>query len=195
VGNSQRKKRGTFRFDKEFVNLWATRYVQEALAGNALEGELLSELGPRVAKRGFLEKAELARIGDWKTTRVRTQLASNSEADVTDITRLALAAPERLQHRILCLLVGVGHPMASAILTVCDSTRYTVLDFRAVEALRYLQQIGALRAEVPDGNRGGLPGYYAYLQFCRKVARELDVSLRALDRCLWQWSKDGMPLE
>jgi hypothetical protein len=69
-------------------------------------------------------------------------------------------------------------PVASAILTAIDPERYTVIDFRALEAL---------------GNKSNdrtVNFYLAYLDACRQLAQEHQVSLRDLDRALWQWSSE-----
>jgi hypothetical protein len=172
----------------DFVTRWSERY-----AINAVERELLNEIGPMAARRGYFMKDELAKVGEWKSPRVRSRLARNSPADVEDITRMSLAAPERLQHRVLGLLQGVGDPVASAILTVWAPDRHTVLDFRATEALDDLHRLGALGETPPTHPDGYLPDYLNYMQFCRTIAGHLGVGLRDLDRALWQWSKEGMP--
>jgi hypothetical protein len=98
-----------------------------------------------------------------------------------------------MRHHILCILDGVGHPMASAILTVWEPEEHTVLDYRAVEALQELKQRGALDSELPPGQRRAYPGYWTYLQAYRSIARSVGVSFRDLDRALWKWSKGKMP--
>ncbi len=103
------------------------------------------------------------------------------------MTGLAFNAPERLQHRILCLLFGVQVPMASAVLTVWAPERHTVLDVRSVAALKALDELHGL----PSSWR--YPKYVDYLTVCRSIAERLGVGLRDLDRALWRWDKDGQP--
>ena len=99
--------------NRSFVVTWSRRYTI-----SELERELLNEVGPAVAERGYFERRELAKVGEWRSPRIRPRLAQNADDDVEDITHMALASHERLQHRILGLLHGVGDPVASAILTV-----------------------------------------------------------------------------
>ena len=179
--------------DKTFVTYWSERYIDDDIGGGGNEQELFRRVGPQVAKRGYYQKAEMAMVGEWKSPRIRSRLARNPDEDVRDISRLALGAPERLQHRIFSLLHGVRVPVASALLTVWAPDRHTVIDFRAVEALEKLQSIGALGQEVPPHSAGELPDYTRYLECCRSVARHCGVGLRDLDRALWKWSKEGMP--
>ncbi|TYB91845.1 hypothetical protein FXF53_29310 [Micromonospora sp. WP24] len=105
-------------------------------------------------------------------------MGRNRDKDIEEITRLALVAPERLRHRILTLLDGVGVPMASALLAVCNPRLFTVVDFRAIETLQ-------LHRELDDA-----PAYPVYLEVCRAVAERVGTDLRTLDRALWQRSKE-----
>ncbi len=82
---------------------------------------MLGQVRLTVADRGYYRRDEFLEVGDWKSPRSKTYLTRNSAEDIEDITRIALAAPERLKYRILDLLAGVGIPMASALLTVDDS--------------------------------------------------------------------------
>jgi hypothetical protein len=116
----------------------------------------------------------------WKTKgRGISRLRKNSDGEITDALTLATAAKtERAAVSVLCGLQGVDVPVASAILTAIDPERYTVIDFRALEAL---------------GNKSNdrtVNFYLAYLDACRQLAQEHQVSLRDLDRALWQWSSE-----
>jgi len=184
---------GLLSFDRTFVDSWSQRYLEAYRSGGRNEQELFRRVGPQVAKRGYYLKSELAMVGDWKSPRIRGRLAGNSDEDVRDISRLALAAPERLQHRILGLLHGVKDPVASALLAVWAADRHTVIDFRAIQALEELHRMGAIKQEVPPHSSGGLPDYIQYLVCCRSIASDCRVGLRDLDRALWKWSKAGMP--
>jgi hypothetical protein len=77
--------------------------------------------------------------------------------------------------------------VASAILTVWNEHRYTVIDFRAVESLHRLKQLTTPRVADID--------YLSYVAKCRELAETHDVSLRDLDRALWKWSAAGYPPE
>jgi len=160
--------------DAEFVAHWSGQYQPKAL-----ENKLFNEVGPLVAERGHFSRNEFLQVGSWKSQRSATYMKRNSNDDIEDITRLAMGAPERLRHRILDLLKGVGTGMASALLAVADPDAFTVIDYRAIETL---QQHGELGSEWPS--------YGHYRQRCRQIADQLDTDLRTLDRALWQWSKE-----
>ncbi len=165
--------------DAEWVKRWSDRYP------TAAEAELFDELGPAVAARGYYTRDELMQVGEWKSPRAKSYLARNPDSDIEDISRLALAAPERLRHRILVLLGGVGIPMASALLTVADPYRFTVIDYRAIETLRAYGELDVR-----------WPSYSSYRALCRDLADRTATDLRTLDRALWQWSKEhgGKPV-
>jgi len=179
---------GRIKFDRAFVSGWSQRY-----ANTANEQELLTMVGPAVALRGYYTMNELAKVGEWKWPRISGRLTQNSAHDVEDITRMALAATERIQHRALGLLRGVGDQVATALLTVWAPDRHTILDFPAVDALDALHRLKGLPETPPQHEAGHLPEYLAYLEFCRGVSRRVGVGLGDLDRALWQWSKEGMP--
>jgi len=180
-------------FDMNFVRYWSGRYRAEELSDR--EQEIFEQVGPAAARRGYLTSDDLAKIGRWKTQRATSYLARNEPSLVEDVTRIAFApqTPDRLRHRILGLLAGVGPPMASAILTVWRPDEHTVLDYRVVEALQELRNRGVLNSDAPGGSRRALPGYCAYLQAYRPIADELSANYRDLDRALWKWHKADMP--
>jgi hypothetical protein len=78
--------------------------------------------------------------------------------------------------------------VASAILAAIYPERYTVLDYRALEAL------GHARHDVRF--------YEEYLAYCKRLAESNIVNpqselpaptpLRTLDRALWEWSRSHM---
>ncbi|WP_330441091.1 hypothetical protein OHB44_15530 [Micromonospora sp. NBC_00821] len=157
---------------REFVQTWSRRYeVSER------ENDVFGRVGPAVAARGYYDRSDLLEVVRWKSPRSTTYVARNSDCDIADLTRMALAAPQRLRHRILGLLDGVGVPIASALLTVCEPSVFTVIDYRAIETLR------------AHGELDSSPSYTLYLQVCSELARRVGADLRTLDRALWQWSK------
>lgn len=176
--------------DAGFVACWSQAYLDGMSAAQvAEERTLLEEVGPAVARRGHYYKAELQRVGEWKTARIRSRLASNTDERIESVTRLALAAPEVHQHHLLGQLYGVGDPVASAFLTIWNPKLHTVLDFRVQEALEELHLRGALEGRVPGRSKPVVE----YVAYCRALADRLGVELRALDRALWRWHKAGMP--
>jgi hypothetical protein len=164
------------------------------MVSGCLEEHILTVIGPAAKKRGHLTRSELEQIGTWKSRgRNNHQLTANTDADIHTLTGMALSAPDHLRHRVLSLLDGVRTPMASAILTVVDPDRFTVIDVRVIAALDELERLGSLVSPRPHRQKGQLPPYFEYLTFCRGLKTALRVNLRTLDRALWKWHATGMP--
>jgi hypothetical protein len=129
---------------------------------------------------GAATRPNLEIIFRWKTGgRGISRLARNTDDEIADALSLSVCAKtERAAVAVLVGLEGVAVPVASAILTTIDPERYSVIDFRALEAL------GSQSA-----NRT-VDFYLEYLKECRDLAKAHRVSLRNLDRALWQWSSE-----
>ena len=129
--------------------------------------------GDRIAG-GDLDHRHLAAIIDWKSPRPKGLIADNTPEDIGDALRVACTTPQdRTAVAVLCGLRGIGVPMASAILTAINRDRYTVIDWRALNAL------AVKSSEVT------IDEYLEYLAYCRSGAATMQVSLRDLDRALW----------
>jgi hypothetical protein len=146
------------------------------------------EAGASIRNRVF-SLDNLEAIVRWKSERVVHHLDKNSQEEIEKALAVAVSPDASTQDAVKALieLRGVGVPVASAILTAIFPERYTVLDFRALESLGYAQQDVAF--------------YVEYLAFCKQLADRgivkpqdnlpAPTALRALDRALWQWSKNG----
>ena len=129
--------------------------------------------GDRIAS-GDLDPRHLRAIIDWKSPRPKGLIAGNTPEDIGDALRVACTTPQdRTAIAVLFGLRGIGVPMASAILTAINRDRYTVIDWRALNAL------GVKSSEVT------IDEYLEYLAYCRSGAATMQVSLRDLDRALW----------
>ena len=137
-------------------------------------------LGAAVLARGHYTRAEFIEVCAWKTVRSRPKVAANSEPAVVDATSRALSAvDEATRISALLELAGVGVPTASTLLYFVYPDDYPILDVRALESLGVKP-------------RSGYPvGFWlAYLSACRALARRAGVSIRTLDKALWQHSKE-----
>jgi hypothetical protein len=122
-------------------------------------------------------------VCSWKTVRSRPRVAANPESAVVDSTRRALAAVDEAS-RIAALLEleGVGVPTASTLLYFAFPDDYPILDIRALESLGVKP-----RSTYP------VSFWLEYLETCRGLSREAGVSIRTLDKALWQHSKEQAP--
>jgi hypothetical protein len=127
----------------------------------------------------YLTRTELGWIGEWKTPRIRPQIARNREAGVRGLTEAAfLARDDATRLRLLLGLRGVGTAVASVVLHFAEPARYPIYDVRVRAALR---RLGVRRRFPPTA-----AGWIAYAAALRGLAARYRVSLRTLDKALWR---------
>jgi hypothetical protein len=161
------------RFPQRQIALWSSAFED---SGDAP----LERVVGRVQRLGYLRKADLVRLARWKTPRSQRLVKANGERFVGRVTRAAFSTPdERLRIELLTWLDGVGWPTASVILHFCHEDPYPVLDVRALWSLGI--------EKLP---RYDFPFWWSYTQACRRLAREAGCSMRALDKALWQYSRE-----
>jgi hypothetical protein len=145
-----------------------------------LDDTHLDAVGAAVRARGHYTRAEFIEVCAWKTPRSRPKVAANSGRVVIATTRRALGASDEAKRMAALLeLAGVGVPTASTLLFVAFPQDYPILDVRALESLG-----------VKGRSTYPLSFWLAYLEACRTLARQAGVSLRTLDKALWQRSKE-----
>ncbi len=166
------------KFDKCKISYWANRY---SYRDKDRERRLQSEIGPTVRERGYYKYAELKTLCKWKAPRSIRHCKRNEPKYVETVTRAALSSTnEQFRIQAPTVLDGVNWPTASVILHFGSSDRYPVLDFRAFWSVTGL--------ESPQYK---FPLWWAYTEFCRALADECEISMRILDRALWQYSKEN----
>src|SRR5712671_5566904 len=131
------------------------------------------DAGRRI-RGGEHTRENLAKIFEWKTKgRGRSRLLRNTDEEIADALSLAVnAKTARAAIAVLTGLHGVLVPVACAILTAIDPEHFTVIDFRALEAL------GSKNAD------RSVNFYLDYLDPCRQLAKDHGATLRDLDRAL-----------
>jgi|SRR5215469_4694842 len=135
--------------------------------------------GKRIAA-GKAEAGELDAIIRWKSPRPLSRIMrGNTPDELSEALRVAVAATQvRTAVGVLCGLNGVDVAMASAILTVIQPERHTVIEKRALDAL------GVSKSWLTVAD------YLQYLGFCKGKAKELGLNLRDLDQGLWMLGRE-----
>jgi len=168
------------RFSKSKVPYWAARYSYPGKA------EIERDIGLATRNRGHFTKPEFVALCYWKTPRTRSRVNANSAALIKDVTKIALSTShERLRIGVLTLLHGVSWPTASVVLHFTHRDPYPILDFRALWSLGVKKKPAFYTFDF----------WWEYVQFCRTLACECGVSIRVLDRALWQFSKENQTQE
>jgi len=138
-------------------------------------------------RNGDYSLVNLEAIVRWKSERAVQYLIGNSNEKIRRALSVAASPESTTESAVKALtdLHGVDLQIASAILAAIYPERYTVLDYRALEALGHM--------------RHDIRFYEEYLDFCKRLAESEIVKpqsdlpaptpLRALDRALWEWSR------
>lgn len=162
------------RFPLSKVPFWAARY-------RYADDAAVEAIGVVARRRGWYTRDEFLVVTHWKTPRSKSRCERNEASAVEAITALALSTPdERLRSEALTGLQGVGFPTASVLLHLAHRDRYPILDYRA---------LWSLGVETPPSPYA-FDFWWAYTEACRSLAAEAGVSMRTLDRALWQYSKE-----
>ena len=163
------------RFDPAQIGALAARFGDDA------GDDRPAALGAAAALRGYYTRAEFLALCEWKSARSRPLVAANAAGAVRSATRRALAAGAGEWERIEALLAlrGVGMPTASVLLHFAMPDRYPILDVRALESLGVTG-----RTSYP------VAFWLDYVDACRTLGAAHGVSLRTLDKALWQASKE-----
>ncbi len=164
------------RFPAKEIQHWAERYSIPRE-----ENDIERVIVPKVAQLGYLDKESFLTVCAWKTPRSKSLCKSNSEKFIQEATAVALGPTgEELGISVLTLLRGVSWPTASVILHWFHKEPYPILDFRA---------LWSLSSDVPSAY--DFEFWIRYTKYCRELEARSQVSMRVLDRALWQYSKEN----
>jgi hypothetical protein len=152
----------------------------DCCARYASDEDIPAMVAGKAVLNGDFSPKHLDTIFRWKTKdRGKSRIRLNSDSEIVDALRLATLAKEpRSTMAVLMGLHGVATPVAAAVATAIYPSIHTMFDFRALEAL------GCTNHDM------SLPAYLKYREFCLSLASEWNMTLRNLDRALWQWSAD-----
>lgn len=127
----------------------------------------------------YLDKERFVEIGRWKSKRPSKWYRSNSDSLVREITQFSFATDnEEARIKSLLVLSGVSYPLASTILHFAFPDKYPIMDFRALWSLGWEQ-----------------PKVYSFAfwqEYCgkiRRISEDTGVSVRTVDKALWEYSK------
>lgn len=166
---------------EKWVDNWAKKYDQNNQDEKKKENDVFESIKAIGSPPQCLTKDILIKIADWKAPRTKGYIDKNDPNYVEEVTRVSFTTEnEKLKLEALTLLDGVDVRMASAILQFCFPDLYSVMDWRAWESLKNLGKIGR-KIENTYGC------YKKYNDVCREIAKQFHVSLRTLDKALWQW--------
>ena len=130
-----------------------------------------------------MQLTDLCALCEWKSPRAAGRARRNTNAEVEEVTALALASrSERVRVEVLQVLHGVSWPTASVILHFYHKDTYPILDIRALWSMG-----------IPQPSKYTFDFWWRYVDACRKVLGQArrrfpKLTMRELDRALWQHS-------
>jgi hypothetical protein len=165
---------------KANIGTYAARYDQKSsLKDKRVEARIKLVL----RTQRFLTKLQLMRIGVWKSPRQTKRYADNDAKAVKELTAFSFSAgTEQARMGALLALNGVYFPVASVILHFAFPDRYPILDVRAVWSLAW-----------PQPKSYNLKFWLRYCSRIRGIAARFGLSLRTVDKALWQYSREHQP--
>jgi len=167
--------------NKNWIEDLAKKYDEDNKKENILESDIIKSIEIEGLPPSYITKGTLEKIARWKSARVIGHIEKNDEQYVKEVTQVSFSTKnEKLKIKILTLLDGVKMRMASAILCFCFQEQYTVMDYRAWDSLKALDKIDG---EISDT----FECWQKYNEICREIAKQNGVSLRELDKALWQY--------
>ena len=164
------------RFDESQIRYYADKYLKEELGYDNPIKRIVYD----VKGRGYLTKSDLIALSYWvKNARNIHRIKDNSDDCIKERTAFALSSATADPDRIR--LNGVGWSVSSAILHWFHKDHYPIWSGPARDSVHLDETRGTPK-----------PGEWeAYVNFCRKLAKENEVDMRTLDRALWKYSDSG----
>ncbi|MCP3675127.1 MAG: hypothetical protein GY829_11750 [Gammaproteobacteria bacterium] len=163
------------RFDESQIERIASQYEYPR------EETDLMQLPEIIQHNGFLNKEQLQLVAKWKSPRSAKHVEKNTNEYIKDVTSFAFSTSnERSRIESLVIIDGVSWPTASVLLHLFHADPYPILDFRALWS-----------ANLEKPKQYSYSFWQPYVSFCREVAKRNNVSMRELDRAMWQYSKEN----
>lgn len=164
------------------------RYLERYNRDHVGEDEDLLARKKRISREGKMRRDDLYAVCRWKTPRAAKHALKNTDNEVQEITALSFATRnERIRVEVLQVLHGVSYPTASVILHFFHCETYPILDFRALWSLGFRQP-----------SQYTFVFWQRYVERCRDLLQEArryfsKLTMRELDRALWQYSFEHQP--
>jgi len=162
------------KFKLDDIPYWASRYSYPT-------EDIADEISARIRGADFIEKDDFLALCKWKSPRSINHCKKNKPDFIKEVSRVAFhTRNEHLRIEILTLLEGVSWPTASVLLHFCHKDPYPIMDFRA---------LWSLGIDDPP-NTYTFDFWWEYTRYCRALSKSTGVSMRDLDKALWQYSKE-----
>lgn len=136
----------------------------------------------------YINLQELEEILKWKLRnqygRQKTKRKINTDENIKLITKTAFSIKHndkeyetKLKLKTLSLIYGVEIPVASAILTICFPTKYSIIDFRNWRQV-YKTEIKKTTYSTSE--------YLDYMKEIKVLAKKYEMTTQEIDVAIWQ---------
>ena len=175
---------------REFVKHWVKEYDERFKWSVELQVELeIRQWLDKLAEPKYLDKKYFVKLGWWKARRQMKNYLANDESLIIQSTRSAYQAIKEQQKLDILTkqkkLKGVGVPVASTILHFLHSDKFPIFD---VHVRSSLKKAGKWDRSVDDQSADA---WSEYVDIMRNLSKNLNVTLRELDKALWSYDKWG----
>ncbi len=169
---------------RQFVQGFSAKYDRWTSPKDRLEEEAIRGWLNSLPEPKHLNWRYFVRLGCWKTPRQRRAYESNDSGLVEEATRVAYeSSNEMLKLYALMALRGVSVAVAACILHFLHPDRFPIFDYHVRGALK---DAGEWELDETDGSE---KAWEAFLPVMRRLASNLDVSMRNLDKALFAYDK------
>lgn len=142
-------------------------------------------------KRGYFNRREFLKMGEWKSSRSRKWRELNSNASIVSISKRLFATDyEKKRTQLLTSLSGVRIPTASAILMLTDPKNYGVIDIWVWKLLYHYGEVNTK----PTGTNFSFKNWYNYLMKLRFWAEKFNVNVRDIERTLYDYADEEVDI-
>ena len=180
-------ERMSMAIDQSFVARWSTEYNNRFQSGDTTawdrEQQLRSWLSSQSGPKCF-DREHFLLHGEWKLPRQRQNYLRNTDTEIRRATQEAYYELDPVKKlNSLTHLHGVGVTVAASILHFLLPDEFAVFDFHCRAVLfetSYWHR---------PGSDDSLNSWLEYNGIMVKLARQINVSLRDLDKALWAYHK------
>ena len=166
----------SLQFKKSEISYWSSGYKVDTLE-DCIENKLRST----IQANKYLTSTQLLKLCEWKTSRTKSRVAKKLKGIYTGRDRSCIFYTKWATTN------WSADPASRSKLALSFSAA-TFWEFRAVSYLDF-RALWSLGLRVPK--QYDFQFWWTYTQFCRKLSVEGNVTMRILDRALWQFSKEN----
>ena len=157
--------------DKEFIRYWDKRHDDPNVGDDEEEYNLIqNKVSDEISHIGTLSRDTFPQVMDWKDFESYQRIIEYSTE-----------APDEIKLPILCILDGVGIPVASTILHFVYPDKFPIVDYRVTEVLNDADKL--------ESQSITQSSYKVYLKAIMDICREIGCDIRTLDRALFAYHK------